>query len=210
MNAYSHLVNYVFEPLFISMSLELFNSGFWVRLIPKYSCWYSWPWFHCCWWVSLDIMPVSALRTPQQMRYGQFVNWVWHWLPFPAILSQSSRFLNFLTPLFELQTFKWEDYISWQRKIHEAKASSAALKASIVAMKGEQKPSLSKCKLFSSKSPIEEEPPIVKDNIYDKGVFRNLYEVLVPLSERASFFSNKSEWGSLALVLYSSNSSLLL
>uniref|UniRef100_A0A7N2L3T6 S-acyltransferase n=1 Tax=Quercus lobata TaxID=97700 RepID=A0A7N2L3T6_QUELO len=38
------------------------------------------------------------------------------------------------------ETFKWQEYISWQGKINEAKASAAALKASINGMSTEGKP----------------------------------------------------------------------
>ncbi|XP_068663662.1 probable protein S-acyltransferase 17 isoform X2 [Aristolochia californica] len=90
------------------------------------------------------------------------------------------------------ETFKWQDYISWRRKLNEAKVSSAALKASISGMKGEAKHPESKWKMFFRKSPLEAEGvAVVKNNIYDKGVFHNLYEIVYPLSGRASFAHRK-------------------
>ncbi|KAG9457522.1 hypothetical protein H6P81_002030 [Aristolochia fimbriata] len=90
------------------------------------------------------------------------------------------------------ETFKWQDYISWRKKLNEAKISSAALKASISGMKGESKRPESKWKMFFRKSPLEaERVAVVKNNIYDKGVFRNLYEIVYPLSRRASFVQRK-------------------
>ncbi|CAA6663492.1 unnamed protein product [Spirodela intermedia] len=59
------------------------------------------------------------------------------------------------------ETFKWQDYVSWKTKLNEAKASAAALKASLAGG--------------------------VKMNAYDRGVLGNLGEVVRPLSERAPF-----------------------
>ncbi|KAJ8620649.1 hypothetical protein MRB53_029178 [Persea americana] len=89
------------------------------------------------------------------------------------------------------ETFKWQEYISWRRKLNEAKASSAALKASICAMNGEGKPPESKWKVFFRESPLKN--VVVKDNIYDQGVFHNLLEIMCPLSGRASFMPKKSK-----------------
>eukprot|EP00268_Persea_americana_P051250 TRINITY_DN5645_c0_g2_i1.p1 TRINITY_DN5645_c0_g2~~TRINITY_DN5645_c0_g2_i1.p1 ORF type:complete len:102 (-),score=19.52 TRINITY_DN5645_c0_g2_i1:301-606(-) len=93
--------------------------------------------------------------------------------------------------LLGIQTFKWQEYISWRRKLNEAKASSAALKASICAMNGEGKPPESKWKVFFRESPLKN--VVVKDNIYDQGVFHNLLEIMCPLSGRASFMPKKSK-----------------
>eukprot|EP00258_Populus_trichocarpa_P040473 XP_024456492.1 probable protein S-acyltransferase 17 [Populus trichocarpa] len=54
------------------------------------------------------------------------------------------------------ETFKWEDYISWQRKLNEARVSAAALKASISGMSSEAKRPESICKSFFRRSPLED------------------------------------------------------
>ncbi|KAL5566181.1 hypothetical protein UlMin_029345 [Ulmus minor] len=85
------------------------------------------------------------------------------------------------------ETFKWQDYISWQKKLHEAKASAAALKASISGMSSEKKPSPeSKWRSFFRRSPLED-VEVVKNNVYDKGCFQNICEIVFPLSTRPSF-----------------------
>ncbi|KAJ6826303.1 putative protein S-acyltransferase 17 isoform X2 [Iris pallida] len=90
------------------------------------------------------------------------------------------------------ETFKWQEYISWKTKVNEARASSAALKASIHAMNGEGKAPESKCRSFFRKSPLQNEQPVIKNNIYDKGVLSNVFEIVCPLSERRSFFRRKT------------------
>ena len=100
----------------------------------------------------------------------------------------------------ELQTFKWQEYISWQGKINEAKASAAALKASINGMSTEGKPPESKCRAFFRKSPLED-VQVVKNNIYDKGFFHNLHEIIFPPSMRSSFLQSKSKSGWIAFIL---------
>ncbi|XP_077239892.1 DHHC-type zinc finger family protein [Tasmannia lanceolata] len=90
------------------------------------------------------------------------------------------------------ETFKWQDYISWKKKLNEAKASSAALKASLNAVNGERKPPESKWRMFFRKSPLETEV-VSKNNTYDRGIFCNIHEIISPLSERPSFVSKKSE-----------------
>ncbi|KAI3975695.1 hypothetical protein MKX01_023121 [Papaver californicum] len=91
------------------------------------------------------------------------------------------------------EAFKWKDYISLKMKINEAKVSAAALKARISGMTGETKPPESKWKAFFRKSPLEDVEVIVKDNIYDKGFFSNLNEIVFPLSTRGSFLASKSD-----------------
>ncbi|KAI9186216.1 hypothetical protein LWI28_014954 [Acer negundo] len=91
------------------------------------------------------------------------------------------------------ETFKWQDYISWQRKLREAKASAAALKASINGMSSESKPPESKCKAFFRRSPLEEAETVVKNNMYDKGIIHNIWEIITPLSTRRSFSQTKSK-----------------
>ncbi|KAL6593978.1 hypothetical protein ACP70R_014213 [Stipagrostis hirtigluma subsp. patula] len=92
------------------------------------------------------------------------------------------------------ETFKWQDYIMWMKKENEAKANAAALKASIGAVNSEARKSPpSKWKAFFVRSRTASEEPVVKNNIYDRGLIRNLWEVIVPLSERSSFFRRKSD-----------------
>lgn len=91
------------------------------------------------------------------------------------------------------QTFKWQDYINWQRKLNEARASAAALKSSISGMSSERKPPKSKWKAFFRRSPLEDVDVVVKKNVYDKGTFHNIWEVIYPLSTRWSFSQRKSK-----------------
>nr|CAN82653.1 hypothetical protein VITISV_038833 [Vitis vinifera] len=94
-----------------------------------------------------------------------------------------------------VQTFKWEDYIRWQQKLNEAKASTAALKAGISGLNCERKPPESKWKAFFRRSRLEDVEPVSKNNIYDKGFLRNLHEIIFPLSSRHSFSQAKSKSG---------------
>ena len=76
--------------------------------------------------------------------------------------------------------------------MNEAKASAVALKASINSMQREAKPPESKWRSFFRKSPLQNEEVVVKDNIYDRGIFSNICEILFPLSERRSFRQKKT------------------
>lgn len=92
------------------------------------------------------------------------------------------------------ETFKWQDYIFWMKKENAAKASAAALKASVSTVSGEERKSpASKWNTFFSRPRTPAEEPVVKNNIYDMGMIRNLCEVIVPLSERRSFSRKKSD-----------------
>ncbi|XP_076923813.1 putative protein S-acyltransferase 17 [Bidens hawaiensis] len=96
------------------------------------------------------------------------------------------------------ETFKWEDYLSWQRKVKEAKASTEALKASLDDLSQETtKPQPSKWKSFFKRSKLHQEDSveIIKNNIYDRGFFQNLYEIVYPLSSRHSFSTHKLKTG---------------
>lgn len=93
------------------------------------------------------------------------------------------------------ETFKWEDYIRWQQKLNEAKASTAALKAGISGLNCERKPPESKWKAFFRRSRLEDVEPVSKNNFYDKGFLRNLHEIIFPLSSRHSFSQAKSKSG---------------
>ncbi|CAL9136981.1 unnamed protein product [Musa textilis] len=91
------------------------------------------------------------------------------------------------------ETFKWQDYISWKRKLNEAKASAAALKASIQTITGEAQAPESKWRAFFRKSPLQSEGVIVKNNLYDRGIISNVCEIIFPPSARRSFSHRKSE-----------------
>ncbi|KAM1353875.1 hypothetical protein ACFX2H_033303 [Malus domestica] len=80
------------------------------------------------------------------------------------------------------ETYKWQDYVSWQKKLNEARASSAALKASISGISSERKPPESKWRAMFRRSPLEDAEAVVKNNIYDKGFFQNILEKLVRVS----------------------------
>ncbi|KAH1195953.1 putative protein S-acyltransferase 17 [Glycine max] len=88
------------------------------------------------------------------------------------------------------ETFKWQDYMDWQRKLKEANVSAEALKQSIGGMSSEKQPLLSKWRAFFRKSPLED-VVVVKNNVYDKGFFHNIQEVISPFSTRRSFTQNK-------------------
>ncbi|XP_059440410.1 probable protein S-acyltransferase 17 isoform X1 [Corylus avellana] len=92
------------------------------------------------------------------------------------------------------ETFKWQDYISWQKKLNEARASAAALKAGISGMRIEGEPPKIKWRSFFRKSTTEN-VQVTKNNIYDKGFFHNLLEIIFPLSMRSSFLQTKSKSG---------------
>ncbi|KAK4748852.1 hypothetical protein SAY87_015438 [Trapa incisa] len=94
------------------------------------------------------------------------------------------------------ETYKWQEYIGWQRKLMEARASAAALRAgngSIVS-EAEAKPSERKCKNPCRRGSTDEEDlkaSCLKNNRYDKGYARNLGEIIFPLSMRRSTSHSK-------------------
>ncbi|XP_027162466.1 probable protein S-acyltransferase 17 [Coffea eugenioides] len=90
------------------------------------------------------------------------------------------------------ETFKWKEYLSWQRKLLEAKASEAALKESLVELSLDKKLPQSKLKAIFRRSRLEE-VEVVQNNIYDKGFLHNLYEIIFPYSTRKSFSQKKSK-----------------
>ncbi|CAA2989960.1 probable S-acyltransferase 17 [Olea europaea subsp. europaea] len=92
------------------------------------------------------------------------------------------------------ESFKWQEHLSWQRKVSEAKASAEALKASLDELGQERKPQESKWKSFFRRSRLEE-LEVVKNNVYDRGFLNNIHEVIFPLSTRRSFWANKSKSG---------------
>ncbi|CAI0383685.1 unnamed protein product [Linum tenue] len=94
------------------------------------------------------------------------------------------------------ETFKWQEHLTWQKKLNEARASAAALKASISDLRMEAKPPESKWKAFFRKSPLEDAvEAIAKQNTYNKGWFSNLGEVIFPFSSRPSFSQTKTKAG---------------
>ncbi|GJT01392.1 gypsy type transposase [Tanacetum coccineum] len=88
------------------------------------------------------------------------------------------------------ETFKWQDYQSWQRKVNEAKVSAEALKASLGDLSQETKPPQSKWKSFFKRSHLEE-VEIIKNNIYDRGFFQNLYIKSVLTQKGLDIFCHK-------------------
>ncbi|XP_047315947.1 probable protein S-acyltransferase 17 [Impatiens glandulifera] len=93
------------------------------------------------------------------------------------------------------ETFKWEAYINLQRNAEEVKASAEALIASVNDLNNNvkmKKPRESKWKAFFRRSRLEE-VEIVKKNIYDKGFFHNLLEIIFPLSSRSMFLHTKAK-----------------
>lgn len=89
------------------------------------------------------------------------------------------------------ETFKWQDYMDWQRKLKEAQASAAALKQSISGMNSEkQSLSSNKWRAFFRRSPLED-VVVVKNNVYNKGFLHNIWEIISPLSTRQSFTQTK-------------------
>jgi len=92
------------------------------------------------------------------------------------------------------ESFKWQDYIMWMKKENEAKANAAALKASMGSANSDaHKTPPSKWRAFFVRSRRPSVEPVVKNNIYDRGMIRNMFEVIVPLSERKSFSRRKSD-----------------
>ncbi|XP_051148622.1 probable protein S-acyltransferase 17 [Andrographis paniculata] len=93
------------------------------------------------------------------------------------------------------ESFKWQEHLSWQRKVNEAKASAAALKSSIDELNHERKPRESKWRMFCARSRLDE-ARVVKNNIYDRGFLQNIYEIIIPLSSRRRLFRvSKSKSG---------------
>ncbi|KAK8928777.1 putative S-acyltransferase [Platanthera zijinensis] len=82
------------------------------------------------------------------------------------------------------EAFKWQEYLSWRRKVNEAQAI-------IRAVDGEAKAPTGKCRNPFRRSPFQSDLA-VKNNVYDRGIFRNALEILVPLSERRSFIHPKA------------------
>ncbi|KAL0744387.1 hypothetical protein Bca4012_085900 [Brassica carinata] len=86
------------------------------------------------------------------------------------------------------ETFKWREYISWRKKLSEAKASSAALKAGTPYCEVKKRKCLGLCGRSSSHDHDDEAEAkakaIVKRNMYDRGSFQNVSEIVFPLSSR--------------------------
>ncbi|XP_008658681.1 probable protein S-acyltransferase 17 isoform X1 [Zea mays] len=92
------------------------------------------------------------------------------------------------------ETFKWQDYIMWMKKENEAKADAATLRSSIGSANSDaQKAPPSKWRTFFMRSRTPSMEPVVRNNIYDRGMITNLCEVVVPLSERKAFSRMKSD-----------------
>jgi palmitoyltransferase len=80
----------------------------------------------------------------------------------------------------------------WMKKENEAKVDAAALKSSIGSANAHKAPP-SKWRAFFMRSRTPTVEPIVKNNIYDRGMIKNLCEVVVPLSEQKAFSRRKSD-----------------
>lgn len=85
------------------------------------------------------------------------------------------------------ETFKWQEYISCQRKLNEAESTDAVPRES---MSGKSKWKA----LFPRSSPDTVDIP-KKNNTYDRGFVHNVGEVIFPPSTRRSFIATKSKPG---------------
>ncbi|CAN1348030.1 Probable protein S-acyltransferase 17 [Linum perenne] len=95
-----------------------------------------------------------------------------------------------------VQTFKWHEHLTWQKKLHEARASIGNLDNNAEVKK--LAPQESKCKALFRRSRLDNDAEVVVvagQNTYDKGFFRNLGEVIFPFSSRPSFSRTKSKAG---------------
>jgi palmitoyltransferase ZDHHC4 len=82
----------------------------------------------------------------------------------------------------------------WMKKENEAKADAATLRSSIGSANSDaQKAPPSKWRTFFMRSRTPSMEPVVRNNIYDRGMITNLCEVVVPLSERKAFSRMKSD-----------------
>ncbi|CAN1348031.1 Probable protein S-acyltransferase 17 [Linum perenne] len=94
------------------------------------------------------------------------------------------------------ETFKWHEHLTWQKKLHEARASIGNLDNNAEVKK--LAPQESKCKALFRRSRLDNDAEVVVvagQNTYDKGFFRNLGEVIFPFSSRPSFSRTKSKAG---------------
>ncbi|RID64452.1 hypothetical protein BRARA_E03389 [Brassica rapa] len=84
------------------------------------------------------------------------------------------------------ETFKWREYISLRKKLSVAKASSAALKAGAPYCEVKKRKCFGLCGRSSAHDDEAEAKAqaIVKRNMYDRGSFQNLSEIVFPLSSR--------------------------
>lgn len=83
------------------------------------------------------------------------------------------------------QTFKWQEYISYQRSLNEAESGGAVPKTNMSCT--------GKWKAFFRKS--SDKVDVRKNNIYDGGFIHNVQEVIFPHSTRQSFIGTKSKPG---------------
>ncbi|CAA7041210.1 unnamed protein product [Microthlaspi erraticum] len=92
-------------------------------------------------------------------------------------------------------TNEWREYISLRKNLSEAKKSAAAIKAG---MPREPKKPLAKSKCFglcgrsstNVETEVKAEEAIAKRNLYDRGSFQNVSEIVFPLSSRPSSSSS--------------------
>ncbi|KAL1214877.1 putative protein S-acyltransferase 17 [Cardamine amara subsp. amara] len=84
------------------------------------------------------------------------------------------------------EKFKWREYMSLQKKISEAKESAAALKAGMTNIELEHSVER-KWRGLWRRSEAKSKVIIANRNLYDKGNFENISEIVFPLSSRQSF-----------------------
>ncbi|KAE8678962.1 DHHC-type zinc finger family protein isoform 2 [Hibiscus syriacus] len=94
----------------------------------------------------------------------------WHFLLF--VYGAIAIGLILAGQVEELQiTFKWQDYVSWRKKLNEAQA---AFGVNATGMITEGKPQERKCKSFFGRFLLQETEVVARRNVYDKGFFHNI------------------------------------
>ncbi|CAN6451176.1 unnamed protein product [Victoria cruziana] len=88
------------------------------------------------------------------------------------------------------------DYISWKMRVNKARSSSAAIKEAACKdglVYGQTHSRDRRCIWpLSALRWNDEDASVRKENLYDKGMLYNLFEIIYPLSERASFSRRKA------------------
>lgn len=102
-----------------------------------------------------------------------------------------------MVSFLNIQTFKWQEYIGWQKKLREARASAAALRAGngSITNEPEAKPSKGKCLCRRGSTDEDLKTSCLKNNRYDRGFVHNIGEIIFPLSTRRSFRHSKPKSG---------------
>ncbi|PNX66020.1 putative S-acyltransferase, partial [Trifolium pratense] len=100
-------------------------------------------------------------------------------------------------------TFKWQEYMDWQRKLKEAQVSAAALRQSVSGINSEKKQpsSSSKWRAFFRRSPLED-VVVVKNNVYNKAEYAQNMRFLLAIEGLGGWLvAHNFEW----VCLYSSS-----